>query len=57
MPVRPGVVSVQMTAVNEGAIPPNTAGLTIQGVTGGENEQQYSLSTGDTAGLRVTVGN
>ena len=56
VPVQRGVVGVQMTAVNTGEIPPNTAALAIQGVSLGESDQQYSLETGDTADLRVTVG-
>lgn len=56
VPVNPGVVSVQMRALNEGSLPPNTAGLTLLGVSGGNSEQQYSLNEGDVAGLRVTVG-
>ena len=56
VPVRPGVVSVLMTALNTGEFPPNTAALSIQGVTGGDAEQNYSLDDGEEAGLRVTVG-
>ena len=54
--VRKGVVSVVMTAVNTGDIPPNTAALEIQNVSSGEEDQNYSLDTGETAGLKVTVG-
>lgn len=56
IPVRKGVVSVNVTALNTGDIPPNTAALTINGVTGGESDQSYSLDEGGGAGLRVSVG-
>jgi len=56
VPVRPGVVTVNLTALNTGEFPPNTAALSIQGVTGGDSNQNYSLDEGGTAGLRVNVG-
>lgn len=56
VPVRPGVVAVNLKALNTGEFPPNTAALSIQGVTGGDSDQNYSLDNGETAGLRVNVG-
>jgi len=55
IPVRPGVANVQFVALNEGEFPPNTAGVTITGVTEGEDDQEYQLATGEAGTLRVNV--
>lgn len=49
----PGVASVEIYAVNEGYSSPNTAAIKIDEVVEGEGDQTYSLSTGETATLRV----
>jgi len=54
--LQPGVAAIEITAVNEGYASPNTAAITIDNVTEGENEQTYSLRTGETATLRVEPG-
>ncbi len=54
--LRPGVASVEITAVNEGAISPNTAQIRIDNVKDGDAVQSYSLSTGEVAVLRVEPG-
>lgn len=54
--LKPGVAAIEITAVNEGYSPPNTAAITINNVTEGESEQTYSLRTGETATLRVEPG-
>lgn len=54
--LQPGVAAIEITAVNEGYASPNTAAITIDNVTEGENEQTYSLLTGETATLRVEPG-
>lgn len=54
--LNPGVASVEITALNEGAISPNTAEVTINNVAEGDGEQQYSLLTGGQATLRVESG-
>lgn len=51
-----GVASVEIFAVNEGALPPNTAQITVDDVVRGQATQTYSLQTGDTATLRVEAG-
>lgn len=51
--LRSGVAQLVITAVNEGALPPNTAEITIDNVTRGEATQSYSLKTGETATLRI----
>ncbi len=53
--LRPGVASVQITALNTGEIPPNTAAVSIENVTDGDSEQTYSLDEGETAVLRVNT--
>ncbi len=54
--LRPGVASVVITAINEGALSPNTAEINIENVTEGDAIQTYSLRTGETAVLRVEPG-
>lgn len=54
--LRPGVASVEITAVNEGAISPNTAQIRIENVKEGDAVQSYSLLTGEVAVLRVEPG-
>lgn len=54
--LRPGVAAVQITAINTGDIPPNTAEIRINGVTQGDEEQRYSLDEGEQAVLRVNTG-
>lgn len=54
--LRPGVASVVITAINEGAFSPNTAEINLQNVVEGESVQTYSLLTGETATLRVNPG-
>ncbi|GGD14355.1 hypothetical protein [Aquisalinus flavus] len=54
--LNPGVAAIEITAVNEGSAPPNTAAIIIDNVTEGESEQTYSLRTGETATLRVEPG-
>lgn len=54
--LRPGVASIVITAIDEGAISPNTAEITLQNVVEGESTQTYSLATGETATLRVNPG-
>ncbi len=54
--LQPGVASVVITAVNEGAFSPNTAEIRFDNVAGGEAVQSYSLRTGETATLRVEPG-
>lgn len=51
--LRRGLAVLTLTAVNEGAISPNTAGISIQGVTNGNASQSYSLLTGQSATLRI----
>lgn len=53
--LRPGVASLEIFAVNEGTARPNTAEITIQNVTEGQARQQYSLSTGQFATLRIAT--
>jgi hypothetical protein len=54
--VSPGTVNVSFTALNEGAIPPNTGGVTILStVSTGHPSQSYGLNTGQTATLRMKV--
>lgn len=50
-----GVATVDMTAVNEGEFPPNTASIVIQDVVDGESAQDYSADEGSTATLKVGV--
>jgi len=54
--LRPGVASVEITAVNEGAFSPNTAQIRIDNVKDGDAVQSYSLLTGEVAVLRVEPG-
>lgn len=54
--LRPGVASIVITAINEGAISPNTAEINLQNVVEGESIQTYSLQEGQTATLRVNPG-
>lgn len=51
--LRRGVAVLTLTAVNEGAISPNTAEINLQQVTRGNARQTYSLTTGETATLRI----
>lgn len=55
--LRPGVASVEIRAVNEGALSPNTAEINIDNVVSGDAIQTYSLNTGEVAVLRVEPGN
>ena len=54
--LRPGVASIVITALDEGAISPNTAEIRIDSVTKGQSRQTYSLLTGETATLRIAPG-
>jgi hypothetical protein len=54
--LRPGVASIVITAINEGAFSPNTAEINLQNVVEGESVQTYSLLEGETATLRVNPG-
>lgn len=54
--LRSGIASVEITAVNEGALSPNTAEINVDNVTRGNSRQTYSLRTGETAVLRVEPG-
>jgi hypothetical protein len=51
--LRPGVAQMIITAVNEGSASPNTAEIQIDDVVRGEDTQQYSLRTGQSATLRI----
>jgi hypothetical protein len=53
--LRPGVASLEIYAVNEGSISPNTAEIKVNNVTRGQATQSYSLSTGETATLRIAT--
>ena len=46
---------IEIVAINEGTIPPNTGTLTISHVTSGNATQQWSISTGDTATLVIVA--
>ena len=54
--VNPGVVTLQVTALNEGDLSPNTAAVNIEGVTDGTGNQQFSLTTGGVGTLVVETG-
>jgi|GEM_PF-5291756 len=54
--LRPGVAGVEITALNTGEFPPNTAAVAISGVTSGESQQAYSLDEGEQGVLRVNTG-
>lgn len=54
--LRPGVAGVEITALNTGDFPPNTAAVSISGVTNGDNDQSYSLDEGEQGVLRVNTG-
>jgi hypothetical protein len=54
--LRPGVSQMVVTALNEGSLRPNTAQVSIDNVVRGEASQTYSLSTGETAVLRIESG-
>ena len=56
VPLRPGVAAVEVTALNTGEFPPNTAAVTISNVTNGEDVQTYSLGEGEQGILRVNTG-
>ena len=51
--LRPGVAELTIRALNEGSLPPNTAEVDIANVVRGDTVQTYSLTTGQTATLRV----
>lgn len=51
-----GVASLEIYAVNEGSASPNTAQITVDNVVRGQATQTYSLSTGETATLRIEAG-
>lgn len=51
-----GVASLDILALNEGSSSPNTAQITVDDVVRGEATQTYSLSTGETATLRIEIG-
>ncbi len=51
--LRRGVASLIITAVNEGQFSPNTAQIRVDDVVRGEGLQSYSLSTGESATLRI----
>jgi len=53
--LNPGVASLEAFAVNEGAVSPNTAEISISNISEGEELQTYSLSTGETATLKIKV--
>ncbi len=54
--LRRGVAQLVITALNEGAISPNTAEININNVVRGQADQTYSLETGETAVLRIEAG-
>lgn len=54
--VRPGVVEVEVTALNTGEVPPNTAAVVIENVSNGESEQDFGQDTGGSSTLKVKVG-
>ena len=54
--LRPGVAELVITALNEGDLTPNTAGVSIENVVRGNGTQGYSLATGQTATLRIEAG-
>lgn len=54
--LRPGVASIVITALDVGAISPNTAEIKLEDVVEGEATQTYSLLTGETATLRINPG-
>lgn len=56
VPLRPGVAGVEITALNTGDFPPNTAAVSIGGVTNGDSDQSYSLDEGEQGVLRVNTG-
>jgi hypothetical protein len=51
--LKKGVARLVITAVNEGAVSPNTAELNLKNVVRGNAIQTYSLRTGDQAVLRI----
>lgn len=51
-----GVASLEIYAVNEGSLTPNTAQITVDKVVRGQATQTYSLQTGETATLRIEAG-
>ncbi|HSV15020.1 MAG TPA: FecR domain-containing protein [Tepidisphaeraceae bacterium] len=51
--VSAGNVAISLTALNDGSIPPNTGGVTLQNVTAGHAQQTYSVNTGQVATLQV----
>jgi hypothetical protein len=50
-----GVNLLEIFAVNEGGISPNTAQLLISNVIDGESDQQWRLTTGETGSLVITA--
>jgi len=50
-----GANLLQIVAVNEGAVPPNTAQITITNVTEGEAVQHWRLAPGETGELTMTA--
>jgi hypothetical protein len=52
-----GPVELQLTALNEGSLSPNTGGLNIlSNVTSGPANQQFNLLTGESGTLRIIAG-
>ena len=49
-------MTLQVTALNEGDLSPNTAAVNIEGVTDGTGNQQFSLTTGGVGTLVVETG-
>jgi len=45
----------EVRALNQGSVGPNTAALSITGVVKGNPRQSWSLTTGQTTGMYITV--
>lgn len=55
-PLAYGQHRLDVRALNEGSTSPNTASISISGVVQGNPQQRWSLKTGQTDGLTITVG-
>lgn len=50
-----GLVNVTITALNEGAVPPNTGGLRVSGDVAGSRSRNFNLRTGASGTIAVRV--
>lgn len=55
LPLRFGKHRFQVKAMNTGRVGPNTASMSINGVTFGKSSQRWSLKTGQVAGMYINV--